>query len=436
MRTLFLALTVCVVSAFCLSSVWAADLKTFKEVYQKNSDETLQSYQPKFASLQQQYQKSLEALKALAVKQGELLKIKAAKAEIERFQQAKSMPPEPEAATLPEIRALQSAYMKQYNGLEQELTAFAATALAPAGGKPGAKKDLYLVVDLSRGPKADKFPVATLADVPKGGWTDEYKTDQLVLRKIEPGTFTMGSPEGELGRKGDETQHEVTLTKGFYIGVFEVTQKQWERVMGDWPSHFNNPKCREARPVERVSYDDIRGSVNGAGWPATNSVDAASFIGRLRARSGQAFDLPTEAQWEYACRAGTASALNSGLDLTSTNSCPNLAAVARYKGNAGDTVQNCDTGAGTSKVGSYLPNAWGVYDLHGNVREWCLDSHGKYTGAESDPKGMSAGSSRVLRGGSWSIISSNCRSAYRNSGTPDNVSGTLGFRAALSPGQP
>jgi len=123
MRTLFLALTVCAISALCLSSVWAADLKTFKEVYQKNSEETLQSYQPKFAALQQQYLKSLEALKALAVKQGELLKIKAAKAELERFQQAKSMPPQPEAATLPEIRSLQSAYVKQYNGLEQELTA-------------------------------------------------------------------------------------------------------------------------------------------------------------------------------------------------------------------------------------------------------------------------------------------------------------------------
>ncbi len=243
----------------------------------------------------------------------------------------------------------------------------------------------------------------------------------------------MGSPNDEVGRKDDETQHEVTLTKGFYIGVFEVTQKQWERVMGDWPSHFNNDRCREARPVERVSYDDIRGKVDGAGWPVTNSVDAASFLGRLRARTGQAFDLPAEAQWEYACRAGTPTALNSGKVLTSEMKCPNLSEVGRYKGNAGDVTPNGDTSVGTAKAGSYPPNAWDLYDLHGNVREWCLDWRGNYSGSESDPKGVVSGSYRVMRGGSWGHNGSSCASAYRNLNSNPSYRGyDCGFRVVLA----
>jgi hypothetical protein len=140
------------------------------------------------------------------------------------------------------------------------------------------RPDEYLVIDLAGGADATNYPVSTLAAVPSGGWMEEHRTTKLVLRRIPAGVFTMGSPSGELGRDSDETQHQVTLTKDFYIGVFEVTQEQWYRVMGDWPSYFNNVTYRDSRPVERVSYNDIRGSSAGAGWPGSAAVDAASFI--------------------------------------------------------------------------------------------------------------------------------------------------------------
>jgi formylglycine-generating enzyme required for sulfatase activity len=478
----------------------AQDLKTYKGIYEKNSEEVRSGFQPKFDGLQQQYQKSLEALKAGAQSRGDFKKTSAASDEIERFLKAKSLPATPDESAIPEIKAFQSAYVKQYNRLETDMTAqlgalttkyeqalgrflieltkagkmgeakavadeqataqaaikgYAETLAALKGpaaanatvgvvwpipgvaaGEPTGKKDLYLVIDLSHGPKAAKgYPITYLAEVPKGGWKDEYKTDKLVLRKIEPGTFTMGSPEGELGRIYNETQHEVTLTKAFYIGVFEVTQKQWERVMGDWPSYFNNSKCRDERPVENVRYNDIRGMRDGANWPATNSVDAASFMGRLRARTGNMFDLPTEAQWEYACRAGTDTALNTGKNLTDKETCPNMAEAGRYKGNAGNCAQNGDTRTGTAKAGSYPPNAWGLYDLHGNVWERCLDWCGTYPGTESDPKGAATDSLRVIRGGGWTDYAGNCRSAARGGDYPDYRLIYIGFRVALLPGQ-
>jgi hypothetical protein len=213
---------------------------------------------------------------------------------------------------------------------------------------------MYLAVDLSAGPEATSYPVSYFAEIPVGGWTDEYKTTKLVLRRIPAGTFTMGSPEGELGRDSScEAQHQVTLTKDFYVGVFEVTQKQWERVMGNWPSYFYNESCRDTRPVEKVGYNDIRGSVAGSGWPANNAVDGDSFLGRLREKTGLAFDLPTEAQWEYACRAGTTTALNSGKNLTSVYG-GGLGEVGRYEFNGGEgSTPGGNTSVGTNKVGSY-----------------------------------------------------------------------------------
>ena len=297
----------------------------------------------------------------------------------------------------------------------------------------------YMVVDLSGGPEATNYPVSYLEEVPEGGWTDEYKTTKLVLRRIPADSFTMGSPSVELGRNNNETQHEVTLTKDFYIGVFEVTQKQWERVMGNWPSYFTNATYRESRPVERMSYYDIRenpaNSAISPNWPQSSQVHADSFMGRLRAKTGlQTFDLPTEAQWEYACRAGTTTALNSGKNLTGEYECPNMAEVGRYWYNGGSgSSANGDTSVGSAKVGSYLPNAWGLYDMHGNVWEWCLDWYGAYGGTASDPPGADSGSVRVQRGGSWNINSGLCRSAYRDIYLPVNrYSAIFGFRAAMA----
>ena len=298
-----------------------------------------------------------------------------------------------------------------------------------------AKREEYLVIDLSGGSGASSYPKTTLYAVPAGGWTDEYKTTKLVLRRLPVGKFWMGSPSEELGRLSNEDLHQVTLTQDFHIGVFEVTQRQWELVMGTKPSYCNNATYYASRPVEQVTYNDIRGSSLGAQWPANNSVDATSFMGKLRAKTGLTFDLPTEAQWEYACRAGTTTALNSGKNLTDQDQCPNLAEVGRYWYNGGSGYsQNCTTANATAKVGSYLPNAWGLYDMHGNVWDWCLDWYDAYgTSSVTDPKGATTGSLRLLRGGGWGAIASVCRSACRNSISPNTVNSNTGFRACVLP---
>lgn len=314
-------------------------------------------------------------------------------------------------------------------------TAFTVKMTALTGGAP------YMVVDLSGGVDALSYPVSYLSSVPAGGWTDEYKTTKLVLRLIPPGSFMMGSPSDELGHEypgNKESLHGVVLTKPFYIGVFELTQRQWELVMGDNPSSFKG----DTRPVERVSYDMIRGSVNGAAWPTHNQVDANSFMGRLRSKVNMLFDLPTEAQWEYACRAGTETALNSGKNLTGKDSCMNMAEVGRYRGNTGDGKGGYPQ---HTKVGSYLENAWGLYDMHGNIYEHCVDWMTKDLGFASviDPKGPKTGNYRSIRGGNFSTYTDSgsagaCRSSARYTtgySTPGRITDGVGFRVCCLPAE-
>ena len=288
--------------------------------------------------------------------------------------------------------------------------------------------DLYIVVDLSAGPDAANYPVRYTDQAPNLE-DDACRTTELWLRKIPAGTFIMGSPEDEVGRRdSDMAQHEVTLTQDYYIGVFECTQKQWELVMGSNPSSING----NSRPVECVSYEMIRGTgeQGGAGWPEYgHSVDATSFMGKLQAKTGLVFDLPTEAQWEYACRAGTTTALNSGKNLTSTGQDANMAEVGRYAYNHLDGKGGYSDGH--AKVGSYRQNAWGLYDMHGNVYELCLDWYGASTSsvaAVSDPVGPNTGWIRVQRGGDWARGAELCRSASRSFLTPSDCYHHYGFR--------
>ena len=319
------------------------------------------------------------------------------------------------------------------------------TASVPGFYRVSAKQLNYLVVDMTGGWDAgawagtNLFPMSILSDVPPGGWTDTHKTTHMVFRLVPAGTYMRGSPAGELGRYADETQHEVTITRPFYIGIFPVTQKQWELMSplesDKWPSYFSNVTYRETRPVEQVSYRKIRGESYGEGWPYVHSVqqDFLTFILAMRKRIGRDVDIPTEAQWEYAARAGTTTALNSGYDLTDVEEDPRMDEVGRYYYNSGDTWDpEGDTSEGTAAVGSYLPNAWGLYDMHGNVWEWCLDWYGEYpANAVTDPRGPGTGPGRVIRGGSYRYLAGDTRSAIREYVPPTDDLSDIGFRLVI-----
>ena len=217
---------------------------------------------------------------------------------------------------------------------------------------------------------------------------------EYAFRWCPPGTFTMGSPSSEPGRYDDETQHSVTLTRGFWMLETQVTQAMWQSVMGNNPSYFKG----DQNPVEQVSWGECQ-----------------DFCRQLSSKLSGKVSLPTEAQWEYACRAGTTGAYAGDLD-----------AMAWYGSNSGDK---------THPVGQKKPNAWGLYDMHGNVWEWCSDWYGKdyYTESPtSDPTGPDSGSDRVNRGGSWDSIAGDCRSASRNYRGPGNRNPYLGFRIVLA----
>jgi formylglycine-generating enzyme required for sulfatase activity len=213
----------------------------------------------------------------------------------------------------------------------------------------------------------------------------------------------MGSPESESGRSGDEHHHQVTLTRPYYLGVYPVTQEEYERVMGSNPSGFKGKR----HPVENVSWDD-----------------AMAFIAQLNTLAskkslGGSYRLPTEGEWEYACRAGTTTAYSFG------DSESELKKYGWYFENSRIT---------THPVGEKLPNGWGLYDMHGNVWEWCADWYDDYPIiAVTDPTGPTVGSFRVFRGGSWNFVAAYCRSADRSGIDPSFRDFGSGLRVAVSP---
>ena len=221
---------------------------------------------------------------------------------------------------------------------------------------------------------------------------------KLVL--IHPGSFTMGSPKEKLA---DETPHEVTISKSYHLGAYEVTQDQYEKVMGANPSQFKGAK----NPVEMVSWD--------------NAVSFCKKLSELpdEKAAGREYRLPTEAEWEYACRAGSTTSYGFG------DTAESLGEYAWFKENAGNE---------THPVGEKKPNRWGLYDMHGDVWEWCQDVYEPYpSGAVTDPQGPNSGSYRVIRGGGWNLGAAVCRSAFRITFVPADRANYLGFRVALIP---
>ncbi len=273
------------------------------------------------------------------------------------------------------------------------------------------KQTVYVTVEAFGMDPAVQTALSVYKSVPPLGDTPPTWTNSLGMTFVllPAGTFTMGSPADELGRFDREgPQHQVTLTQSFYMQQTEVTQAQWEAVMGSNPSYFST--CSTC-PVEYVSWNYVQ-----------------AFITKMNARGEGSYGLPTEAQWEYGARAGSTTAFyNGAITELSCGYDPNLNAIGWYCYNAESK---------THPAAEKVPNAWGLYDMSGNVWEWCQDWYGSYgSAAVSDPTGPVSGSGRVIRGGSWDGNARGCRSAFRYGGSPDYRSNCIGFRLVLSSGQ-
>ncbi len=232
-------------------------------------------------------------------------------------------------------------------------------------------------------------------------WTEPHTGLEFAL--VPAGRFAMGSPPSEPGHQAAEALHAVRLSRAIYMGVSEVTQEEWTRVVGRNPARFAS--CGPDCPVEGVSWYDIQ-----------------RFLVRLSVLSGRRFRLPTEAEWEYACRAGTASAFATGANLTAEQANYNGryplpgAPAGRYRG-------------GPVAVRSFAANAFGLYDMHGNVWEWCQDEFCPYpANPVVDPLGRCGAPLRVIRGGSWAFDADSARCALRYTHRPQDSGYSLGFR--------
>ncbi len=269
--------------------------------------------------------------------------------------------------------------------------------------KPNGMTDgEYCIIDIRGGAEAASFPVWYSDTLPDG---DEFKTTSIVLKKIPAGTFKMCN------------RAKVTISKPFFIGVYEITRRQYQLLSKDksWENRWWKTGDNPTYPVNFITFNMIRGALDGSRWPESNVVDKDSIIDVLRTKTGLDIDLPTEAQWEYACRAGTTSLYNNGGSYES-----DLKKLGRYRG----------SGRGLAEVGSYEPNAWGLYDMHGNVFEWCLDWGPWHLQDCTDPVGNPNGESRCLRGGSQDYRADECTSDFRyyGYGYPTNESAFFGFR--------
>ena len=316
-----------------------------------------------------------------------------------------------------------------------------AVAVHPMNADAG---DVYMVIDLSSGPESTRYPVRYTftppALVPTNDLvacaSDPCRTTQMWFKRLP------GYEYGFCARDTFPELFKVRLSP-YYIGLFEVTQKQWAQVMGTWPSYFTNATYRAARPVENINYDDVLGHSR---YPVDKTVTQDSFVGRMRTRTGiEAFNLPTEAQWEGACRAGYRYSNNS--DMANSDMC--------YKRSSANLTYNEDPTRGTALVGMFKPNKWGLYDMYGNVIEMCLDAYAEDSVLQElykmlygegnpalDPTGPETLNSvsryHALRGGFWfNSERGYLANYYRTYGGSSNYSGKrhhgVGARFVVAP---
>lgn len=321
----------------------------------------------------------------------------------------------------------------------------------------------YMVVDLAVPNTVRYFPAVDFLPGSELGQTgtvtnnSAYKTTKLLMRKIMARgvEWTMGSTAKETQRNAaTEEPHVVTLTNNYYIGVFEVTQAQWKNIATNSTIAANFTVNGAMRPMEKVCYNEIRNTVNSTSanssfyWP--EQPNPSSFLGLLRAKTGLDFDLPAEAQWEFAARSGHGSGFwNDGSEVLNSASDENLQHLGRHRGNnpsgGASTTTLTPSAGGTAIVGSYKPNDWGLYDIHGNVWEWTLDwgenNIAAYDGklnidpaAPAKTLSGASGSTHPLRGGAWGGVVSECRSASRLLDGPGDRGIVCGFRVSCTAG--
>jgi formylglycine-generating enzyme required for sulfatase activity len=281
----------------------------------------------------------------------------------------------------------------------------AGETLIDCGGGIGAAAVILLVMAAislnagcrpagSAGVAAPVTAVAGAPSVPVAAAGPVVNSIGMLLAPVRPGEFVMGSPAEEEGHDSDETQHKVRITKPFLLGVYLVTQREYMAVVGSNPSYFRGD---DDLPVDSVSWDD-----------------AVAFCRKLSAMEGKTYRLPTEAEWEYACRAGTTGPYAGD---------GNIDDIGWSWENSGDI---------THPVGMLQPNDWGFYDMQGDLWEWCADWYGPYPPGDAvDPTGPASGTTRVLRGGTIEYDPQYCRSAFRNYYPPDTQLYYIGFRVAL-----
>lgn len=295
----------------------------------------------------------------------------------------------------------------------------------------------YLVIDLVQPHMANYYEFAE--QIPGGITNDLYKTTKLVMRKIPAKgvIWRMGSPSSEPQRSDNETAHMVTLSDDYFMGIYPVTQKQFATFYdGSNPSKSKGDK----KPVENFLWQDIMG-YNAGGKADDMVIDDWCFFGRLRSSLGFEMSLPTEAQWEFACRAGCGTGLYSGKEVTTKKTfCPNADEVAWFGDENNGANGNTKS---TQEVGLKQPNAWGLYDMLGNVDEYCLDLAvlpiADYPAQDmgevvTDPKGPDSGDRRIVRGGDWWYGAWHIRSAYRQSQRPGSRGDTIGLRLVCPTG--